>query len=70
MASVVRAVLLSVHRNNLGGFNGSVANATVSSSVIITAPAIYNSSGDTYAVIRGAGSDCPDGAAGDLIGLK
>ncbi len=47
-----------------------MANATVSSGVIITAPTVYNSSGDTYAVIRGAGSDCPGGASGDLIGLK
>lgn len=59
-----------MNRNNLGGFNGSVANATVSSGVIITAPTVYNSSGDTYAVIRGAGSDCPGGTSGDLIGLK
>jgi outer membrane protein assembly factor BamB len=57
-------------RTNLGGFDGSVASATVSSSVIITAPAIFNSSGDTYIVIRGAGSDCPGGVSGDLIGLK
>ena len=38
--------------------------------VIITAPAVYNSSRVTYAAIRGAGSSCPNGRVGDLIGLK
>ncbi len=33
------------HRNNLGGFDGALSQAQVASGVIITAPAIYNSSG-------------------------
>lgn len=57
-------------RNNLGGFDGQLANAKVADGVIITAPAVYNSSGVTYAAIRGAGSLCPHGRVGDLIGLK
>lgn len=32
-------------RNNLGGFDGALSQAQVASGVIITAPAIYNSSG-------------------------
>lgn len=37
-------------RNNLGGFDGAVAQAQVANSAIITAPAIYESSGATLRV--------------------
>lgn len=38
-------MLLPCDRNNLGGFDGALSQAQVADGVIITAPAIYNSSG-------------------------
>jgi hypothetical protein len=38
-------MLLLCNRNNLGGFDGALSQAQVADGVIITAPAIYNSSG-------------------------
>lgn len=63
-------IVYLLDRNNLGGFAAPVASAMVSTSVIITAPALYNSSGETYVAIRGAGANCPGGTSGDLIGLR
>mmetsp|Transcript_11347 Transcript_11347/g.34103 ORF Transcript_11347/g.34103 Transcript_11347/m.34103 type:complete len:567 (+) Transcript_11347:385-2085(+) len=63
-------IVYLLDRTTLGGFDGSVASAMVVNGVIITAPAIYNSSDGTYAAVRGAGASCPEGNVGDLVGLK
>ena len=51
--------MLPCRRNNLGGFDGALSQAQVADGVIITAPAIYNSSGAGLRPRVCRPADCP-----------
>ncbi len=59
-----------VNRNNLGGVGGAVAVSTVSRNPVINAAAAYTTSGGTYVVFKGHGSNCPPGQSGDLTAVR
>jgi outer membrane protein assembly factor BamB len=48
-------------RNNLGGIGGQLAEATVSQSVILTAPATYPSGAGLFVAFQAPGARCPNG---------
>ena len=57
-------------RSNLGGIGKQVAVKRVASGVIINAAAAYTTAKGTFVAFRGAGVGCPNGAAGDLVGVQ
>jgi hypothetical protein len=58
-----------LNRMNLGGIGGAIASKRVSSSPIITTPAVYPVSGDVMVAFKGRGTGCPSGTSGDLTSM-
>lgn len=57
-------------RENLGGSGAPLATATVSSSVIINAPAAYSTPNGSYVVFKGPGKGCPKNQQGGLTAIR
>jgi len=57
-------------RNNLGGIGGQLAEATVSQSAILTAPAVYPAGEGVFVAIHAPGARCPKGGESGLTVLQ
>jgi hypothetical protein len=57
-------------RNNLGGIGGQLAEATVSQSLIITAPAVYPAGDGLFVAFQAPGARCPKGGDNGLVVLQ
>ena len=57
-------------RKNLGGIGGQLAEATVSQSVIITAPAVYPAGDGLFVAFQASGARCPKGGENGLVALQ
>jgi hypothetical protein len=57
-------------RGSFGGVGKPLGVLKVSSSVILTAPAVYRTATATYAAFRGNGAACTGGTKGNLVTLK
>lgn len=51
-------------RNNLGGIGGSLATETVSTRIMIGAPATYTAADGALVAFQGPGAQCPDRGSG------
>jgi hypothetical protein len=57
-------------RDNLGGVGGQLAVATVSQSVILTAPAVYPAGDGLFVAFQAPGANCPNSGHGAPTVLK
>lgn len=57
-------------RANLGGISDPLVSSKVSTGAIIGANVVYTTANGTYFAFRGAGSDCPSGQSGGIVGVS